>query len=94
MNNNLGLWKGKAVKKNIPSIDKSDTFKLFVPKTNALQSAIRIGKIIPVKYGSIDYFKLKLLNTILGGYFGSRLMSNLREEKGLDIWNKLIFYKL
>ncbi len=83
LNNNLGLWKGESVKKNIPSIDKSETFKLFVPKTNALQSAIRIGKIIPVKYGSIDYFKLKLLNTILGGYFGSRLMSNLREEKGL-----------
>ena len=24
-----------------------------------------------------------LLNTIFGGYFGSRLMSNIREEKGL-----------
>jgi zinc protease len=83
LNNHLGLWKGGSVKKNIPSIDKSEIFKLFVTKTNALQSAIRIGKIVPVKYGSVDYFKLKLLNTILGGYFGSRLMSNLREEKGL-----------
>ena len=29
-----------------------------------------------------DFFALKLLCTILGGYFGSRLMSNIREEKG------------
>ena len=28
------------------------------------------------------FFALKLLCTILGGYFGSRLMSNIREEKG------------
>lgn len=29
-----------------------------------------------------DYHKLALLNKILGGYFGSRLMKNIREEKG------------
>jgi predicted Zn-dependent peptidase len=29
-----------------------------------------------------DYNRFVLLNTILGGYFGSRLMSNLREDKG------------
>ena len=29
-----------------------------------------------------DYNKFLLLNTVLGGYFGSRLMSNLRENKG------------
>ena len=30
-----------------------------------------------------DYFPMLLLNEILGGYFGSRLMKNIREEKGL-----------
>jgi predicted Zn-dependent peptidase len=30
-----------------------------------------------------NYFALLLLNHILGGYFGSRLMKNIREEKGL-----------
>jgi predicted Zn-dependent peptidase len=30
-----------------------------------------------------DYFKISLTNLILGGYFGSRLMKNIREEKGL-----------
>ena len=29
-----------------------------------------------------DYQKLRVLVTVLGGYFGSRLMSNIREEKG------------
>lgn len=29
-----------------------------------------------------DYHKMRLVNTVLGGYFGSRLMSNIREEKG------------
>jgi predicted Zn-dependent peptidase len=29
-----------------------------------------------------DYFEFQVLNTILGDYFGSRLMSNIREDKG------------
>ena len=29
-----------------------------------------------------DYIKLRLLATVLGGYFGSRLMANIREDKG------------
>jgi predicted Zn-dependent peptidase len=29
-----------------------------------------------------DFHSLTVLNTILGGYFGSRLMTNIREDKG------------
>ena len=29
-----------------------------------------------------DFTKAQVLNVVLGGYFGSRLMSNIREEKG------------
>ena len=29
-----------------------------------------------------DFVPLQVLNTIFGGYFGSRLMSNIREDKG------------
>tara|TARA_B110000438_G_scaffold293553_1_gene333602 strand:+ start:323 stop:1606 length:1284 start_codon:yes stop_codon:yes gene_type:complete len=83
LNNYFGSWKGKSTKQELFTINKSELFKLFIPKKEAVQSAIRIGKIINVKYGSSDYFNLKLLTTILGGYFGSRLMSNLREDKGL-----------
>lgn len=52
-----------------------------VDKKDAVQSAIRIGRILFNKTHP-DYARLKVLNTVLGGYFGSRLMSNIREEKG------------
>ncbi len=52
-----------------------------VPKTNAVQSSIRIGK-SGVSLVQKDYAAFQLLNMVLGGYFGSRLMSNIREEKG------------
>lgn len=54
---------------------------ILIKKEKALQSAIRIGKIMPNKKHP-DYFKLQILNTVLGGYFGSRLMKNIREDKG------------
>jgi len=55
--------------------------KYFSYKEDALQSAIRIGKQL-VDRKHPDYSALVILNTILGGYFGSRLMKNIREEKG------------
>ncbi|MBS1763367.1 MAG: insulinase family protein [Bacteroidetes bacterium] len=55
--------------------------KIFIPVENAVQSAIRIGCRIPNKLHA-DFSSLTVFNTILGGYFGSRLMSNLREDKG------------
>ena len=55
--------------------------RIEVPKTGALQHALRIGKPMIGKTDP-DYVGLKVLNTLLGGYFGSRLMSNLREDKG------------
>ncbi len=55
--------------------------KLFVFKAEAVQSAIRIGK-STIKRSHPHYPGLMVLNTILGGYFGSRLMKNIREDKG------------
>lgn len=46
-----------------------------------IQSSIRLGKIL-FNRSSEDYLDFLLLNEILGGYFGSRLMKNIREEKG------------
>ncbi|MEH6308595.1 pitrilysin family protein [Olivibacter sp. CPCC 100613] len=54
---------------------------ILVERAEALQSAIRIGyQTINRKHP--DFSSFQLLNTILGGYFGSRLMANIREEKG------------
>lgn len=48
----------------------------------AVQATIRIGRVLPLAWNDADYAQLMLLVTLLGGYFGSRLMSNLREDKG------------
>lgn len=56
--------------------------KLFIHKDGAVQSAIRIGRAF-VNRQHPDYRKMQVLNLALGGYFGSRLMTNIREEKGL-----------
>ncbi len=55
--------------------------KLHIKKANAVQSAIRIGRPLFNKIHP-DFLKLKVVNTVLGGYFGSRLMTNIREDKG------------
>ena len=52
-----------------------------IKKEGAIQSAIRVGKIMFNKKHE-DYLDFIILNTILGDYFGSRLMSNIREDKG------------
>lgn len=53
----------------------------YIEKADALQSAIRIGG-ISINRNHPDFPGLQVLNTILGGYFGSRLMANIREDKG------------
>lgn len=57
------------------------TQKIHIPKQNNLQTAIRIGSRL-FNRNHEDYNGMYVLNTILGGYFGARLMTNLREDKG------------
>lgn len=54
---------------------------LFIDKPEALQSAIRLG-FSTINRTHPDFAGLQVLNTVLGGYFGSRLMANIREDKG------------
>lgn len=60
----------------LPEIGRFD-----FPKEDALQTAIRMGRFL-FKKDHPDYPEFQVLNTILGDYFGSRLMSNIREDKG------------
>lgn len=46
-----------------------------------VQGAIRIATHFPNRHHP-DFTKMMVLNTVFGGYFGSRLMSNIREDKG------------
>ena len=68
---------------NRTSIDviSSKEREQLIYKEDALQSAIRIGKVLFNKTHP-DFQSLQILNTVYGGYFGSRLMSNIREDKG------------
>lgn len=54
----------------------------FIEKKESVQSSLRLGRFV-VSRTHNDYPSLLLLNHIFGGYFGSRLMKNIREEKGL-----------
>ena len=53
----------------------------YISRDSALQTAFRVAKILPGPSHK-DFFALRVLVTILGGYFGSRLMKKIREEKG------------
>ncbi len=53
----------------------------YTPKENVSQSAIRLGK-VTINKNHPDFHQLEIVNTLLGGYFGSRLMKTIREEKG------------
>jgi Predicted Zn-dependent peptidases len=55
--------------------------KVHINKPGTVQNAIRIGS-ATINKRHPDYPGLKILDSILGGYFGSRLMKNIREEKG------------
>jgi zinc protease len=48
---------------------------------DGVQGSIRIAREFPNRHHP-DFQKVGVLNTIFGGYFGSRLMANIREDKG------------
>lgn len=50
-------------------------------KEGSMQASVRYG-FQTIEKTHEDFCKLSFVNELLGGYFGSRLMSNIREEKG------------
>lgn len=63
------------------SIVPNKELKHFVEKEGSVQNALRVGR-LSIDRSDEDYNDLKFVLTLLGGYFGSRLMSNIREDKG------------
>ncbi|MGY4384433.1 zinc protease [Pedobacter sp. UYP24] len=78
---------GKGWANNSPSVNNKFVFtatpgsQILIEKPDALQSAIRMGT-LTINRTHKDFAGLQVLNCVLGGYFGSRLMSNIREDKG------------
>lgn len=64
-----------------PALNPATEHFYFKEKPEALQSAIRMGTSVTNR-NHPDFPALQVLNTVLGGYFGSRLMANIREDKG------------
>ncbi len=53
----------------------------IVNDVNGVQGSVRIGRDFPNRHHP-DFQKMQVLNNLFGGYFGSRLMNNIREDKG------------
>lgn len=62
-------------------IHSSGERQITIVQPDALQSSIRMGCLL-MDVRDEDYLPMRVLTTVLGGYFGSRLMKNVREEKG------------
>jgi predicted Zn-dependent peptidase len=82
LENLLGNWPLSKQSPRVLFTKKTSIVKIHIPKKGALQSAIKIGCVSLTPHDK-DYFELKFLSVVLGGYFGSRLMNNIREDKGL-----------
>lgn len=48
---------------------------------NGVQGAIRLARDFPNRHHP-DFFGVQVLNALFGGFFGARLMNNIREDKG------------
>ncbi|RYD53431.1 MAG: insulinase family protein [Sphingobacteriales bacterium] len=64
-----------------PVATSAEPVQRIVNDPNGVQGAIRIGRTFPTRQHP-DFTPMVVLNTLMGGYFGSRLMSNIREDKG------------
>jgi len=63
----------------IPKREKTSYY--FIHKADSAQSEIRVGH-ISNKRNTFDFIPTRIMNTILGGQFSSRINSNLREKRG------------
>ncbi len=80
----FGSW--KAVERASP---KPPVYRMMSPGSRkmslsmpgAVQTAVRIGKQL-VNKTHPAYHRIKITNALLGGFFGSRLMQNIRQDKG------------
>jgi len=62
----------------IPATEKKCN---IINDPEGVQGAVRIARPFPTRHHP-DFPKVQVLNTLFGGFFGSRLMNNIREDKG------------
>lgn len=83
LNKHLGQHEASGI--SVPQIKTTGSAKkepvYLVEKPQSLQSGLVVGKAL-FNLHHPDFIKMQVVNTVLGGYFGSRLMTNIREDKG------------
>lgn len=77
----ISLPGGDPCKLRIDQFTPQKPQRVFVEKEGSLQSSIAFAAPAPARI-SPDYIPLRMTVIALGGYFGSRLMRNIREDKG------------
>ena len=82
LNHHFGDLKNQSVTLNEISSQPAEEKKYrVVNDPNGVQGAIRMASPFPNRHHP-DFLKAQVLNSLFGGFFGSRLMSNIREDKG------------
>lgn len=91
----IGQWgKRSFIAAEPGNVTVSHATRCHVRKEGSLQSSLCIGK-VNIQRHHPDWMGLQLLNRVLGGYFGSRLMTEIRERSGLayGISSHLLSYR-
>jgi predicted Zn-dependent peptidase len=72
---------GTVLEKEIKTQPAKEKKLRIVNDENGVQGSIRMARHFPNRHHP-DFSKVMVLNVLLGGFFGSRLMRNIREDKG------------
>mgnify|MGYP001795563142 FL=1 len=79
INSIQGLFENRSFESVSIENEFIDSVKSVFPSNQSVQASIRLGKRTLLKTDP-DYISLLITNHVLGGYFGSRLMKNIRED--------------
>ena len=80
---NLSTVQGELSNAEFHKYHPEEPGRRYISMPDARQSAVAIGIPVDIDRSHPDYIPLRIAVTGLGGYFGSRLMSSIREEQGL-----------
>lgn len=82
LNENFGdLPNSNIGTRAIPSLPSTERKFRITNDKDGVQGSIRLARNFPNRHHP-DFLKVQVLNSLFGGFFGSRLMSNIREDKG------------
>ncbi|MGN6293983.1 MAG: M16 family metallopeptidase [Chitinophagaceae bacterium] len=75
------LPNGKVPQVDIPAQPATEKKYRIINDEQGVQGSIRLARPFPNRHHP-DFLKAQVLNALFGGFFGSRLMVNIREDKG------------